>query len=947
MAQTTQRPQRGADRLPRSGGDGGNRGHEIRIGALGVLGIVVLIIGIPVALSVFVGYPLPRSAPSKDWLTQSVTATLIIKILACVVWLLWAHFAVCIIAEWRALRHGRLPGDVPFGGGSQMLARRLVAAALLLAGTATAFGNLSTGASTASPTLGQTIVQTAQHPSLNAAQQQQVRGNIAAAETEANQAAEAQAHQAAASQGTKTYTVKPPDGRHYDSLWDIAHRTLGDPLRYKEIFALNKDRVQTDGSKLHDANLIRPGWQLHLPGDASGPGVHTAHAHTPAGAPEPAPVAPATPTPQPDTPAAGAHAVATTHAATTAEQPGSSWNSEAIGGGLMLAGIMLALSARRGPYAAADDNEQSLRMHADMGLAGDLDRALRNLAAGRAAQGRELPQPVLAWVSGDHVALANVGGDVAEPPAPWRLADDARSWGASFTDLRAAGDAATFAKTAAPYPGLLSVGRDGGNELFVDFEQAPGIVAIGGELERSRELLTGLAAQAVTSVWSDGATVTLVGFGDAAQIAELEPQRIRQARDVADVIAELERERDQVAQLQSILGIDGVLNGRQAKRSQDWAPHFVLLSAPPSESEASRLAELVGRGRSPFVVLVVGDMLGAGWRFSIDAGGRLDLGLLGNSADAHRMARRSLTQLVELLASASARAKESMQQVEQLSPHAGLPVTPDSDVDALPVPAVRIARPRPGRELATVSLLGPVTVEAPGELDPARRALLTEIVVAVAIDAQGVHAAVLRSSIWPRGVSDEVYEAAMRDAVIWVSAGSDGRPALRESDGRWTLGDTVRVDWEEMQVAVREAVGHAELDTLRGVVGMFRGEAFSGTPSGRYGWLAFARAARDSRITATAVTRRAAALLSQAHRAADAEAVLRQGLVLVPTAELIWRDLLRLTGGRGPDTAAQVADEMYATLEAHRVWAQPDTDALVAQLAPQYKGPKPLAVRAS
>src|SRR3954452_1572113 len=111
--------QRDAARLPRVPGGPVNRGREIRIGLLGVLGILVLVVGIPVALVVLVGYPLPRSAPTRDWLTTSITATLIIKILACVVWIVWAHFTACIIAEWRAVRRGRLPGGLPLRGGRQ------------------------------------------------------------------------------------------------------------------------------------------------------------------------------------------------------------------------------------------------------------------------------------------------------------------------------------------------------------------------------------------------------------------------------------------------------------------------------------------------------------------------------------------------------------------------------------------------------------------------------------------------------------------------------------------------------------------------------------------------------------------------------------------------------------------------------------------------------------
>ena len=86
----------------------------------------------------------------------------------------------------------------------------------------------------------------------------------------------------------KIYVVQPPDGRYHESLWEIAQNHLGDGRRYREIFDLNKDRVQPDGSKLTIASLIRPGWILRMPRDARGPGIkvvtlaehaHAAHGH--------------------------------------------------------------------------------------------------------------------------------------------------------------------------------------------------------------------------------------------------------------------------------------------------------------------------------------------------------------------------------------------------------------------------------------------------------------------------------------------------------------------------------------------------------------------------------------------------------------------------------------------------------------------------------------------
>ncbi len=78
--------------------------------------------------------------------------------------------------------------------------------------------------------------------------------------------------------------VKPPVGRYHESLWEIAQNHLGDGRRYREIFEMNKDRVQPDGSMLTISSLIRPGWVLHMPGDAHGPGIEViAEGHRHAG----------------------------------------------------------------------------------------------------------------------------------------------------------------------------------------------------------------------------------------------------------------------------------------------------------------------------------------------------------------------------------------------------------------------------------------------------------------------------------------------------------------------------------------------------------------------------------------------------------------------------------------------------------------------------------------
>ena len=281
---TVTRPSSGAPptagRLPSRPTGRRERQREVRRGLLATLGLLAVLIGVPAALVISVGNPI-TSAPSREWLTAQVSATTIIAVLGCALWIAWAHFAVCVLTEFRAARRGAgAPGDVPLGGGSQVLARRLVAAALLLAGAAAMVPAGAAAPATSAPMSSSSITQSAD-AAPTAAVITPV-AEVAVAEVVAGP--------------LKTYVVQPPDGRRYDSLWDIAERTLGDPLRYKEVFELNRDRVQDDGRKLLDANLIHPGWVLQMPADATGEGVSTPALAPPVRqAPVEAPVAPAPP----------------------------------------------------------------------------------------------------------------------------------------------------------------------------------------------------------------------------------------------------------------------------------------------------------------------------------------------------------------------------------------------------------------------------------------------------------------------------------------------------------------------------------------------------------------------------------------------------------------------------------------------------------------------------
>jgi hypothetical protein len=50
-----------------------------------------------------------------------------------------------------------------------------------------------------------------------------------------------------------------------ETLWEIAERVLGNPLRWTEIWSLNQDLQMNDGRVFEDPHVILPGWVLQMP----------------------------------------------------------------------------------------------------------------------------------------------------------------------------------------------------------------------------------------------------------------------------------------------------------------------------------------------------------------------------------------------------------------------------------------------------------------------------------------------------------------------------------------------------------------------------------------------------------------------------------------------------------------------------------------------------------
>jgi hypothetical protein len=609
---------------------------DVLLGILAVLALIVLTAGVPVGLIAYFGSPVPYGI-SLSTLTTQLDLTAIVKILSVVVWLAWIQLIWCVVVEIRAaIRNVGVPGRVPLAGPTQSLANRLVTAALLLFSAAAALSPALPAHSAAPPRPAHSISVQAQlsgQGTLTTAHDEALLPSLQGTNPHDVGHQAAAGHQTAAHD--KVYVVKPPAGRYHESLWEIAHNHLGDGRRYHEIFELNKNHLQPDGTKLTISSLIRPGWVLHMPSDAHGPGIETIAQHLGRDHQAPRPV-------QEDQHRAshgGTGSMAASHLIGASQEAARQvWPAELAAASLLAAGVLSALGRQRrqrlwqrafGRRLAAPEGdaalaEQALRLGADDPATELLDTSLRHLSRALAASRKAPPTIFAAHLSADELDLWVAPPD-EHPPAPWTASDAGQVWRlpvAAASSLEAVG-------ALAPYPGLVTLGTSDAGRIMVDLEAAHGLIAVQGPAEGVQAALAAIAVELVTSRWSDRMRVTLVGFG--AGLEHISPERAVVSPTLEAALADLEDRAAALSDSLSAAGLDSVLTGRAFGGDPEaWAPHYLIVGVPPTPEQAQRLVALARvKQRTAIGIVVAGEIAGATWTWELTTEGRLRAGVLG------------------------------------------------------------------------------------------------------------------------------------------------------------------------------------------------------------------------------------------------------------------------------------------------------------------------------
>jgi DNA-binding SARP family transcriptional activator len=945
-----------------------NRSREVARGLCALTGLLLVVVGLPVVLWEIIGWPLPHALPSLSELGDALTRPTIPdevfpKALAVLAWVVWAQFVSAVVAEAAAAMRGTMPARIfAAGWGVQATAARLVATALLLLPSPI----LARPAAASLPRDPAPVVrQVTADPSAPLA---------AAHLVEASEADEP----GPAARRLPTRVVQ-----RRDTLWAIAGKHLGDPLRWREIFQLNQGRPLPDppGGRFTDPDRIYPGQVLLMPANATGlpalppdRGVgdrDRAGASTPAGEDTMARTSPSPPTTAPPTtgaPTTAAPTISGQEPAGTGAPPGAPATGHAdndsvvpIGtvvavGGLLAAGVVLTLARLRRrqqryrvpgrrirlPVDEAARVEEQLRAAAEPEWARFLDAALRAMA-GRIRQ-LGLPPPTIQGIllGPTHLEVL-LQNPIEVAPQPFTLGPDGRRW--TLPCHLPVPHLERFAEDAvAPLPGLVTLGVSDAGQVLVNLE-APGLTALVGDPAATRPLLDAMAVELATAASSGFVQVLLVGFGP--ELDRLE--RVHRVDRLEDALPDLERQAQEAAELVDQTQVGSVLGGRIAGDGADaWSPTVVLIAQPPTPASLERLATVTANPhRSTVAAVLASDAPQAAWHLEVDDD-HARVPALNLTVRPQRLTAEEYAAIGALLSTAgdTTGVAPTAAPYDQLQPTTPTEPPPDGIVTELQagkatgarLAAATLAVTEPAESAVEVRVLGRVDLHGAGKIE---RAKSIELIVYLALHPQGVDSDRLWEALWPeKPLNRGTLHTTVTAARTGLGRTPDGARYLPDArNGRYRLSDAVGLDWARFQLLAAQGQRGSPHGTeaLHQALELVRGLPLESPTSRSYEWAVVHRTEMETVIAETA--ERLGLLYLDAGDPERANWAARRGLAASPYDERLYRVLMRAAHAAGnPAGVEAVWQELLTVLGADLELVDedlhPDTVALYATLRP-------------
>ncbi len=840
------------------------------------IALTSLLVGVPLALVLTVGWPLPHSVPTVDEVrtllaTSGIPDVVLIDTLAVICWIAWLDLALATVVELGATIAGRAASRPLIARPWQALVARLITTVVV---AVVVIGSRPQS----SP------------PPRSAALAGALAGRVPNRPSDAVTVGRSVA--------TPAPVTAPTSGRYVvrrgDTLWAIAGQRLRDPRRWPTIWRDNAQRREPDGRRFNDPDLIVPGWTLDVPTQPTKETTPPAPPQTPVASPTPSselipplasggvpppapssaakPVTPAPPAHEPDAP--GAHS--------DVGPSGVTLPSGGLVGGAFASGVIAGLATAR-LHERRRRRVGSDQVSAVDRLVGATVRRLRHAVAPRPAP-EEDDQTVYgpAWHEGsDEVPPPHITGPLA-------------------AGVTADGDALT----------IIDVADLSGRSLTGEGAEGVG-----------RALVTA----AIVEPPFDGANLVVVGQArrllggmdsiPGVEVIELPP------RALTRLDAECERR-------ERVLRWQGASDYRSIASSTDpLGTLLVVVDGADVGGEANNLRATADRGRRLGISIAVLGELPGFEPVEVAADGVIRSGV---TPGLERLFTVADAEASELLAVASASRGGA---IEAVPAPTGADGVPGNDA-----PMVAVATQVSGRAVRVdLRLFGPPRVVADGaEVTTGLRAAARELMCLLAVHRSGLRQEEALAEMWPD--DEDEHLDTFRVAVTSTRrrlrelCGEEGQYVVLLGNRYVLDADTVDCDlWRfdaAVALAARESDPAARRRALLAAAELVAGEPLAGAS---YEWAEPVR--ENLRRRAIDVLGELGAVLGAEGDLAGAVQALDRARAVDPYCEDVYRRLMGYLADMGRD---DVALRVYRELEKHiaQLGSLPDeqTEAILVTL---------------